>query len=153
MELPVIVRSVTSVPSSSVRRFVIHSLSKPVLSVPSSCLQFMHNAFYFIFHFQRFVRIVNMCKKFLAPPGKRPVFLDAHDVLKQGNSLSNIHIALEVFGNGNSREGVFPFDLGLGFDEGELIFPPRSRQLSDYFSCGGEGGGVFLILTYTKSII
>jgi hypothetical protein len=121
MESPIIVRAVTSVPSSSsVPRFVIHSLSKPVLSkpvlskpmpsVPSSCLQFMRNAFYFIFHFQRFVRIVNMCKKkLLAPPGKRPVFLDARNVLKQGNSLSNIHIALEVFGNGNSGEDMFSF--------------------------------------------
>jgi hypothetical protein len=48
--------------------------------------------------------------------------------------------------------------FSLGFDEGKLIFPPHSRQLSDYyFSCGvgvwgrgrhGDGGGVFfLILT------
>jgi len=101
--------------------------------------------------------------------GKRPAFLDTRDLLKEGNSLSDIHIALEVFGNGNSGEDVFPFALGLGFDGGELIFPPHSRQLSDYFSCGGDfhfpsylceffffffgggggglGGGVFFILT------
>lgn len=50
MALPIIVRSVTSVPSSSfVHRFVIHSLSKPMPSVPSSCLHFIRNAFSFLF--------------------------------------------------------------------------------------------------------
>jgi hypothetical protein len=73
--------------------------------------------------------------------GKRPAFLDTRDLLKEGNSLSDIHIALEVFGYGNSGEDVFPFALGLGFDGGELIFPPHSRQLSDYFSCVGALGG------------
>jgi hypothetical protein len=61
-------------------------------------------------------------------------------------------LPLKFSGMGTPEKTCFPFDLG--FDEGELIFPPHSRQLSDYFSLGGggrgrhgEGGGVFFILT------
>lgn len=109
MALPIIVRSVTSVPSSSIHRFVIHSLSKPMPSVPSLCLHFIRNAFFF-----------------------PPTFKDSSELLTCVKNFLHHH----------HRRGKRPVD------EGELIFPPHSRQLSDYFSW--VGWGFFLILTWTN---